>query len=262
MPRQAEPKSIQLFYFRELRGYLAVCRTAIQRFLLPQLKALADSRGDSAIPSMLLARADAGGKKTRDLVQQARDALSDAVSDDQLERLAKDIGTRTSDFQKQQLNKQIRSALGVDLGALEPNISGQLEDFVATNVSLIKSISSKYFDQVEQVVLTGIRQGLRAEELATRLLERFDVAESSAALIARDQTLKLFGEVNQARQQELGVEGYLWRTSKDSRVRETHAEREGMRFTWDDPPEDGHPGFPINCRCTAEPVLEDLLAGL
>ena len=84
---------------------------------------------------------------------------------------------------------------------------------------------------------------------------RYRVSKSKAKLIARDQTGKLYGEINQARQDEAGITSYIWRTSMDERVRDEHAEREGQEFEWCAPPDDGHPGIPIQCRCEAEPVL-------
>ena len=68
--------------------------------------------------------------------------------------------------------------------------------------------------------------------------------------------------MTQARQMKLGIERYRWRTAGDTRVRTEHAMREGQIFSWDRPPPDGHPGQPINCRCYAEPVIEDVLKGL
>lgn len=47
---------------------------------------------------------------------------------------------------------------------------------------------------------------------------------------------------------------YIWRTAGDSKVRSSHAERDGKIFSWDNPPEGGHPGEDFGCRCTAEPV--------
>ena len=49
---------------------------------------------------------------------------------------------------------------------------------------------------------------------------------------------------------------YIWRTQGDGKVRPSHAERDGQTFSWDDPPEGGHPGEAQNCRCTAEDVDE------
>ncbi len=45
---------------------------------------------------------------------------------------------------------------------------------------------------------------------------------------------------------------YIWRTVGDSKVRSSHAERDGKTFSWDAPPEGGHPGEAYNCRCRAE----------
>lgn len=46
---------------------------------------------------------------------------------------------------------------------------------------------------------------------------------------------------------------YIWRTQGDTKVRGTHAQREGQIFSWDTAPEGGHPGEDYNCRCHAEP---------
>jgi hypothetical protein len=46
---------------------------------------------------------------------------------------------------------------------------------------------------------------------------------------------------------------YIWRTAGDDKVRPSHAANEGERFAWDNPPDTGHPGEDINCRCVAEP---------
>lgn len=47
---------------------------------------------------------------------------------------------------------------------------------------------------------------------------------------------------------------YIWRTVGDSKVRSAHAERDGQTFSWDSPPDGGHPGEAPNCRCQAEDV--------
>lgn len=47
---------------------------------------------------------------------------------------------------------------------------------------------------------------------------------------------------------------YIWRTAGDGKVRSAHADRDGKTYSWDNPPEGGHPGEAPNCRCTAEEV--------
>ena len=77
-----------------------------------------------------------------------------------------------------------------------------------------------------------------------------------AKLIARDQSSKLNSALNQQRQQNFGVEEYVWRTSGDERVRDNHRSKNGKTFRWDDPPKDtGHPGQDVQCRCVAQPII-------
>lgn len=63
------------------------------------------------------------------------------------------------------------------------------------------------------------------------------------------------GLVGELRQRALGVEFYVWRSQDDDKVRHAHAVYDDQVFRWDDPPEDGHPGQAINCRCLAEPFI-------
>ncbi len=63
------------------------------------------------------------------------------------------------------------------------------------------------------------------------------------------------GLVNQLRQEDLGIEQYVWRSRDDAKVRDSHADYDDQVFQWGDPPVGGHPGQAHNCRCVAEPIL-------
>ena len=74
--------------------------------------------------------------------------------------------------------------------------------------------------------------------------------------IVRDQTNKTIGQLTQLRQQQVGIESYQWLTSQDERVRPTHIRNSGLVFDWGRPPPDtGHLGNDVMCRCTAIPVV-------
>jgi len=158
-----------------------------------------------------------------------------------------------------------REALGVDPFRSEPWLDGVMRDAVSANVELITTIPEGYFDNLETAIRGHVMAGGRASDLADLIRDRFlsddsleiEKADRRAALIARDQTNKFFGSLTRARQEDLGITEYVWRTSRDERVRPEHRARDGMTIAWDDPPEDGHPGMPINCRCVAEPVIPD-----
>ena len=101
----------------------------------------------------------------------------------------------------------------------------------------------------------------RVEDLRKQIQADFDVTKSKADLLARDQVLKLNGQLTQLRQQNAGISEYDWSTSGDERVREIHGDLDGTRQSWDSPPivsEDGrreHPGGDYQCRCVAIPVI-------
>jgi len=130
------------------------------------------------------------------------------------------------------------------------------------NIRLVEKAGRLYASRVREVFEDPEAVGLRVEQLADRLQKTGDITDSRAELIARDQTLKLSGKVNEIRQTEAGVSRYVWSTSKDDSVRDSHAEKEGQIFEWSAPPQDtGHPGEDFQCRCVAVPVIDEL-AGL
>lgn len=144
------------------------------------------------------------------------------------------------------------------LNRIDPGMGGEIAAFRDENIALVENALRVYARDVREVITAPENVGLRVEELRDQLLERGNVSESRAALIARDQTLKLHGQVTQLRQQRAGVRRYVWSSSRDERVRETHAAKEGEEFEWNDPPPDtGHPGQDFQCRCVAIPIFED-----
>lgn len=148
-------------------------------------------------------------------------------------------------------------ALGVDLRQVI-GLEAVITHFREENVNLMVRAGRSYADDVMKVMSAPDAWGMRVEELAARIAERGDVSESRAELIARDQTLKMNGQVNRCRQQGAGVEKYIWSTSLDERVREEHRALEGQTFAWNAPPSVGHPGEDIQCRCVPLPVLPAL----
>ena len=131
-------------------------------------------------------------------------------------------------------------------------------------MSRIKSLAGRQLVEITQLLERSEAAGARVEVLRDAILKRFDVSKSRASLLARDQTLTLNSQIARTRQTNLGIEQYVWTTSGDERVRDTHAELDGTTQRWDTPPvvsEDGrtaHPGEDFQCRCTAFPVLPEL----
>ena len=88
------------------------------------------------------------------------------------------------------------------------------------------------------------------------LVDTHNLDEVEARRVALDQSRKYDGALLEAQQAAQGVRFYMWVTMRDERVRPTHAIKDGRIFSWAHPPPDtGHPGEDINCRCYAVPVI-------
>ena len=118
-------------------------------------------------------------------------------------------------------------------------------------VDLISTISGEQRGQfLGDLFRLGRGRGIVSIRRVYRLLrEKYGLSESTARLIAIDQSRKYEAAVEQARQVAQGQSTYRWWTMLDDRVRPTHRLNHGQVFSWVDPPETGPPGFEINCRC-------------
>ena len=126
------------------------------------------------------------------------------------------------------------------------------------NIALVENALRDYAQSVREVFEDPTSFGLTTDELKARLLAKGGISDARAELIARDQTLKLNGQINEARQRGAGVTEYTWSTVGDDRVRDTHRAHEGKVFRWDSPPPDtGHPGQDYQCRCVGIARLEE-----
>jgi len=259
MVRQQQPDAIRLEYFKAIMPHIqhqiaqfGWVRTDILQLLVEERRERGDSRMDDIERK----------RRSEDLIKRGAIAMVNAFRPTALYDIAEQFGKRTSQFSHQQLDRQVRQALGVPLMSVEKPIRDLLPGFATDNVALIKTVGERYHERISKDVQEAFDSGVHPETLAQRFVELDDIAESDARRIARDQIGKLNADFNQERQESLGITGYIWRTSNDERVRNEHADREGEHFEWDDPPEDGAPGEAVMCRCFAEPDLSPIIADL
>lgn len=153
----------------------------------------------------------------------------------------------------------VKSAIGVDLSSVvtEGAIDEAFQAILQRNVDLITRLADATREKIRMAVEEAVLSGMPAKDLQARLTHDFGVLDSRAKLIARDQIAKVNSDLNQLRQQQVGVEEYEWSSSRDERVRPLHRELNGRTFRWDQPGPDAgmHPGQPINCRCVAIAVI-------
>lgn len=157
--------------------------------------------------------------------------------------------------------RQLRASLGVDITVSDPDLRHTMTAFRRTNTDLITTLADEHVDRVRRV-LSDAGSGTRVEDIAGAIQEATGATESRAALIARDQVLKLNANIAGERHAAAGITEYIWRTSRDERVREEHKALDGTRHRYDDPPvvdkrrgERANPGTYYQCRCVAEPII-------
>lgn len=177
------------------------------------------------------------------------------------EKIAQGFVNRGNIQNQQEVSNNLKNQTGIDLSAYlgnSPNIAEKVNAMTTANVQLIKSIRSQYLDKVQNAVTQAMVNGTLNKDLVQQIKDIGKTTEKRAAFIARDQSSKLNAALTQARHEDVGITKYMWSTSGDERVRESHAEKDGQVFEYANPPADtGNPGHDFNCRCVAIPVLDD-----
>lgn len=182
----------------------------------------------------------------------------------QAENIANGFVSRGDAQNHAEVSTNLKNQTGIDLSAYlrnSPNIAERVNTLTAGNVQLIKSIRSQYLDKVQNAVMQAMVKGTLNKDLAAQIKDLGKTTEKRAMFIARDQSSKLNAALTQARHEDVGIKKYMWSTSLDERVRDSHADKEGLVFEYANPPADtGHPGHDFNCRCVAIPVLDDVVS--
>ena len=180
----------------------------------------------------------------------------------QAENIAQGFINRGNIQNQAEVSTNLKNQTGVDLAAYlrsSPNITEKVNAMTTANVQLIKSIRSQYLDKVQNAVTQALVSGSLNKDLTAQIKALGQTTEKRAMFIARDQSSKLNAALTQARHEDVGVTKYMWSTSGDERVRDSHAEKDGQIFEYANPPADtGHPGHDVNCRCVAIAVFDEV----
>lgn len=176
------------------------------------------------------------------------------------------MANRTKKLSIADWKKAVKSTLGLELA--DDYYSGELfrellSEWIEDNVDLIKTIPKDSLSKMRELVMEGYRTGKPTTKIVKEIQEAYGMDRRHAKLIARDQIAKLNGEITRRQQEDAGVTEYIWSTSEDGRVRESHAALNRRRFKWSDPPvvdpKTGrrcHPGEDYQCRCVALAVFD------
>lgn len=173
-------------------------------------------------------------------------------------RMVLDVARRDEKFWFDQ-SKEIGKNLREEIRKAPTGIA--VRERTAEAAALITSLPLEAAQRIERYAVEYMTRGIRASELAKRVMATGEVTKSRANTIARTETSRAAGLLQEVRAQSVGSPGYIWRTAQDADVRDRHRRLEGKYFTWDRPPVTGEngersaPGGIYNCRCWAEVVL-------
>jgi SPP1 gp7 family putative phage head morphogenesis protein len=259
------PHAAERQYIRDLSAYVKRAKELTREILFPLLRRLI-TEVKNAMPDRV--RQDDVIDDLTEILQRIRERLGFEFSDSILATIANRLGVSIEDIiaaNSRRLKDQYEPyGINIGLGANSNQLRSLLQIKIRENVQLIKTLSDRHFASLESQVLSAITQGKRVEDIEDVIDERFSSMESNAELIARDQVGKINGQLTEITYVGLGLNRYRWRGVGDERERSSHLALEGEIFSWDEPPivdgEAVHPGEAIQCRCFAEPVMEDLIS--
>ena len=168
---------------------------------------------------------------------------------------ASDVFYQTDGWTSKQQDR-VEKHLGVDLKKSTLWKEGKAQAFIHQNTALIKKLSDEVAGRVETTLFASIQKGKTTRDITKDLMEAGNFTKSRATLIARDQVSKLNSELTRTRQQQAGIDSYIWSTAEDERTCDKCAPRDGKSYSWDDEPRPGeiHP----QCRCTAEADIDKM----
>lgn len=255
------PMSAEREYVRTVNSYMGILKEELEEEL-PKLKVAykvnrdedVKFRNDSATDLMLA---------VNQIFNAIRNKVIARTQGFGLRRKLEALAHLNRKLTVKEWKRAIKATLGIDIR--EDYYQGdfyieQLEKWVSDNVDLIRSIPEDTLGKMKDIVYDGFASGKTTTRIVKDIQRAYGVSRRRAELIARDQTAKLNGQIQRAQQMDAGITEYIWCTTGDERVRRSHKELNGKKFSWDDPPEnsDGrkcHPGQDYQCRCIGRPVF-------
>lgn len=154
-----------------------------------------------------------------------------------------------------------KTVAGVDLSTIitEGGVQTTVEAILQRNVALITNLSDTTRSSISEILFAGIQNRTPRVDLAKLISERLDIQRDRALRIASDQSTKLSASLDRERQEEIGINKFIWQHSGKVHFRPEHKARDGKVFSWQDPKlADDLPGMKINCGCKAKGYIEGL----
>lgn len=139
------------------------------------------------------------------------------------------------------------------LRSSNPEADEFLKERARAGMQMLEDLTGEHRRQVFDIVYESVRNGDTLKTITEKIKEATGASESRAAFWAQDQVGDVHAQLTRIRQKEAGFAGYVWRTMKDARVRDSHIENHGKYFDWSigatnlEKPGARHPGEDWRC---------------
>lgn len=169
------------------------------------------------------------------------------------------------DFALQSIDKDftktVSDVIGIDIEVTAVQREIIAKDFSNNMKLYIKDFVEEQIPILRQDVEEAVFKGIRAESLQKTIEYRYNVSQSKARFLAKQEISLLTSKYKQSKYQEAGVNNYKWSIS-NVRTRPDHRDLNGKIFSFDDPPitnrstgEKNNPGEDFGCNCVAIPIV-------
>ena len=126
----------------------------------------------------------------------------------------------------------------------------------------IKEFAEEETAKIRKLVEKQSLMGNRSSALKEILIKEYNISESKAKFLARQEMSLFMASLQEAEFKEYGAKKFKWHTSQDERVREDHKLLNGKIFSFDNLPiidirtgQRGLPGQAFGCRCTMSAIF-------
>lgn len=164
--------------------------------------------------------------------------------------------------------KELSGGISFKTSIIPEGLTEVIKASIEENVSLIRSIPTRYFIDIQGSVMRSITTGEGIKELLPEIKKYEGVTLRRAKTIAYDQTRKAYNSINKQRMLDVGIKKFQWiHSGGGQKPRASHLKMNGKIFSFENldaeqqamnvPDNDrGLPGHPINCRCSFKPIYE------
>ena len=205
----------------------------------------------------------ASGKPKKAVLRHAKKEIEELSLKYNPKRKMGEISQLVTNIEEAQFRRSFKKTVGLDMPEFDKEMfKEERDDWVLGTLGLIGLFLLGTNQKLDKAV--DMPKDKAREQVQKVLKESTEVGE-----IARNRVGDLMAGINTKIYDTFGIKRYVWRTRRDSKVRECHKSFDGHIFRVDQPPEiwymtkhgrvytgrHCHPGEDYNCRCRAIPLF-------